>query len=95
MNRQTARAIGQPAPQIQTRSATVIRFPFTLTVRPVNAEGQRRPSIALNLLLVLLLVLACVLWETMSARQDAGQDLRRSPVTSPRAAAVFTAGVWA
>jgi hypothetical protein len=93
MNRQTARVIEQPAPQSQTRSATVIRFPFTLTVRPVNAEGRRRPSIALNLLLVVLLVLACVLWEAMSARQDATQDLPRSPVTSPRAAAALVASV--
>jgi hypothetical protein len=96
MNRHTARVIEQPARQTQTRSATVIRFPFTLTVRPVNAEGRRRPSIALNLLLALLLVLACVLWEAMSARQDTAQDLRRSPVTSPRAAAaVAIAGNWA
>jgi hypothetical protein len=96
MNRQTARAIRQPAPQTETRSATVIRFPFTLTVRPVNAEGRRRPSIAFNLLLALLLVLACVLWEAMSARQDSAQDLRRSPVTSPRATAAFVpTGAWA
>jgi hypothetical protein len=88
MNRQTARIAEPTAPQTSARSATVIRFPFTLTVRPINAEGRRRPSIALNILLVLLLVLACVLWETMSARHDSAQDLRRSPVTSPRAAAV-------
>lgn len=85
MNQQTARK-GE-APVSRHRSATIIRFPFTLTVHPSSSEGRKRPSLALNLLLVLLLVLACVLWETVSSRLKTAEDLRSSPVTAPRAAA--------
>jgi hypothetical protein len=88
MNRQRAR-LNQPSPAGTTsRTATIVRFPFTLVVRPANADGRRRPSLALNILLIVLLVLACVIWEAMS-RKDSAQELNPSSViTSPRAAAL-------
>lgn len=89
MNQQTARK-GE-APASRHRSATIIRFPFTLTLHPTSSEGRRRPSLALNLLLVLLLVLACALWETIASRLETAEDLRSSPVTAPRAAAAGAA----
>jgi hypothetical protein len=90
MNRQRARLNEPSAARTNSRTATIIRFPFTLTARPANADGRRRPSLALNILLILLLVLACVVWEAMSRKNNA-QELGYSPVTSPRAAAVDAA----
>jgi hypothetical protein len=87
MNRQRARRDEPSAAQDTSRTATVVRFPFTLTARPANGDGRRRPSLALNILLIVLLVLACVVWEAI-ARKEAAQNPHRSPMTSPRAAAL-------
>jgi hypothetical protein len=81
---QRARVIDPSARPIRSRTATVIRFPFVLTVRAAGEE-RRRPSLALNILMIVLLVLACVIWEALSVRHDSSQDLRHGPVTSPRA----------
>lgn len=85
-SRQTARVTRtgeEPA-----HSASVIPFPLGLSVRSTEKRQVDRPSLALNILLMLLLVLACVIWEAMSSRHGTAHDMRQSPVTSPRAAAV-------
>ena len=85
-NRQTARVSEAPATQSYQAPATVVRFPLVLSVRRNRAERRApRPSLALNIVLFVLLVVACVAWETMSARNDAAQDLRHTPITSSRA----------
>jgi hypothetical protein len=88
INRQTARLT-----QISGKSsysAAIIRFPPALSRRRHKGD-ERRPSLALNVFLVLLLVLACFVWEAMAAKNDAAQSLRQSAVTSPRAVAGGTA----
>jgi hypothetical protein len=79
------------APEESSYSAPIVRFPLVLSVRRSEKREGRRPSLALNVLLMLLLVLACVIWEAVSSRNEAAQDLRHSAVTSPRAAAVTLA----
>jgi hypothetical protein len=86
MKRQRARP-DEPTTQANPRSATIVRFPFTMTARPANGDGRQRPSLVLNILLILLLVLACVIWEAISSRRDHAHELHHSPVTSPLAAA--------
>lgn len=90
MNRQRARRGEPSAAQTTPRTATVVRVPFTLTARPANSDGRRRPSLALNILLIVLLVLACVAWEAVS-RKEAAQHLRHGAVTSPSATALVNA----
>jgi hypothetical protein len=84
-SRQTARVTHTAEEPAQ--SASVIPFPLVLSVQRTEKRQVDRPSVALNILLMLLLVLACVIWEAMSSRHDAAHDMRPSPVTSPRAAA--------
>lgn len=67
MNRQRARLKEPSAARTTSRTATVIRLPFALTGRPAGSDGRRRPSLALNILLIVLLVLACVIWEAARA----------------------------
>jgi hypothetical protein len=90
-NRQTARVAQRP--ERSSYSAAIIRFPLALSVRRHRRGDERRPSLALNILLVVLLVLACFVWEAMAARNDASQNLRHSTVTSPRAAAATGSAV--
>ena len=92
MNRQRA-PLDEPTPHTTPRSATIVRFPLTLIARPANSDGRRRPSLILNILLILLLVLACVVWEAISSRKDHVYELQHSAVTSPRAAAPAPEGV--
>ena len=68
-------------------SASIVQFPPVLSVRRSEKREGGRPSLALNILLMLLLVLACVVWEAISSRDEAAHDGRHSAVTSPRAAA--------
>jgi hypothetical protein len=85
---QTARVSDAPAIQtFQTyaKPATVVRFPLVLSVRRSRMEEDRRPSLALNILLFVALVLACVIWEAVSTRTDPIQDVRFTPITSTRA----------
>ena len=85
-NRQTARVIEAPATRIYAAPATVVRFPLVLSVRRTQPQRRKpRPSLALNILLFVVLVAACVAWEAMSPRFDANQDLRFTPITSSRA----------
>jgi hypothetical protein len=86
--KQRARLNEPPATQTNPRTATVVRFPLALTTRPAGRDGRRRPSLALNILLILLLVLACVVWEAISARKEHAHEPHGTPVTSPRAAAL-------
>lgn len=85
---QTARLTDAPATQTQAAPATVVRFPLVLSVRRSRADQRRRPSVALNVLLVAVLVLACVIWETMSSTEHSVQDVRHTPITSSRASAL-------
>jgi hypothetical protein len=83
-NRHAARVVHTP--EEPTYSAAIVRFPLTLSVRRTETRESRRPSLALNIVLMLLLVLACVIWEAMTSRNDSTHDLRHNTVTSPRAA---------
>jgi hypothetical protein len=89
---QTARVSDAPAIQTYAKPATIVRFPLVLSVRRSRIEERRRPSLALNILLFLVLVLACVIWEAMSARNETAQDVRHTPITSTRAAALDDSG---
>ena len=86
---QTARVSDAPAIQtFQTyaKPATVVRFPLVLSVRRSRMEEEaRRPSLALNILLFVVLVLACVIWEAVSTQTDPIQDVRYTPITSTSA----------
>jgi hypothetical protein len=85
-NRQTARVAEAPATQSYQAPATVVRFPLVLSVLRSGTERRApRPSLALNIVLFVLLVVACVAWETMSTHNDAAQDVRHTPITSSRA----------
>jgi hypothetical protein len=88
MNRQRARLNEPSAARTTSRTATIIRFPFALTAHPAGRDGWRRPSLALNIVLIVLLVLACVVWEAISARKEHAHEPHGTPVTSPRAAAL-------
>lgn len=85
---QTARLTDAPATQAQPTPATVVRFPLILSVRRPRAEARRRPSVALNILLIAVLVVACVIWETMSSTEQSVHDVRHTPITSSRASAL-------
>ncbi|HEX2113195.1 MAG TPA: hypothetical protein VHM01_02220 [Alphaproteobacteria bacterium] len=89
---QTARVSDVPAIQTYAKPATIVRFPLVLSVRRSRFEERRRPSLALNILLLLALVLACVIWEATSERNEAAQDVRLTPITSTRAAALDDTG---
>jgi hypothetical protein len=90
-NRQTVRVAQRP--EKSSYSAAIVRLPLTLSVRHHRKSDERRPSLALNILLVVLLVLACFVWEAMAARNEASQNLRHSTETSPRAAAATGSAV--
>jgi hypothetical protein len=84
-NRQTARKIDPSATHESASPATIVRFPLVLSVLRTQGESRPRPSLALNVFLIVLLVLACVLWEAVSVRKEQAHDFWHSPVTSPRA----------
>lgn len=81
MNRQRARLNEPPAARTTSRTATIIHLPAA-----APARRSRRPSLALNIVLIVLLVLACVVWEAISARKEHAHEPHGTPVTSPRAA---------
>jgi hypothetical protein len=83
-NRQTARVIQRS--EKSSYSAAIVRFPLALSVRRYRQSDEGRPSLALNIFLVLLLAVACFVWEAMAARDGATHTLHHSAVTSPRAA---------
>jgi hypothetical protein len=89
---QTARVSDAPATQTLAGPGTVVRFPLVLSVRRSRREERRRPSVALNFLLVVVLVLACVIWEAMSSSDHSAQDVRHTPITSSRAAVLDDRG---
>jgi hypothetical protein len=89
---QTARVSDAPAAQTHAAPATVVRFPLVLSVRRSRRDERRRPSVAINLLLIVVLVLACVIWEAMSSSDHFAPDVRHTPITSSRAAAADDRG---
>lgn len=86
MNHRQAKRTTQ-TPQEPPATASIIRFPRgTLAKRTVR--DKNRPSLALNVVLVLLLVLACVIWEAMSGRTDSALAPRHSEMEAPASATV-------
>lgn len=73
--------------QDQAATAAIIRFPRTISDQG-SRRGGDRPSLVLNILLVLLLVLACVVWEAMSERDAGDHKPRHSRVAAPSVAIV-------
>lgn len=74
--------------QERPATASIIRFPRGAHVQRIQGiqgiQGERhRPSLALNIALVLLLVLVCVIWEALSARIDNGPGPRHSQAEAP------------
>jgi hypothetical protein len=80
-------AMAQPAPAQIIPFPVAVRAAAARTVdRPLSGPG---PSLGLNIVLALILMLACLLWEAMSASSASSlaplPDAGQTAVTSPRA----------
>ena len=74
---------------IRKRSATIIQFPVRASVPPVEVERPNTENgsdvLGLTIVLGIFLILACVLWEALSAPSIMNDIAGRSAITSPRA----------
>jgi hypothetical protein len=96
MSTNTARVWRQDAVTVPAAPAKIIPFPVPARVAvavparvavaaPVAAPVLVHPSLGVNLVLALILLLACLLWEVMSVPSSALIDAGHTAITSPRA----------
>ena len=74
-------AVVQPAPAQIIPFPVPARAPVPVAVR----MPPSRPSLGVNIMLALILALACLLWEVMAIPSSALVDAGHTAVTSPRA----------
>ena len=87
MKTNAARIKEQHAAVVQLAPAQVIPFPVPARATVPAATGMppSRPSLGVNIMLALILVLTCLLWEVMAIPSSALVDAGHTAVTSPRA----------
>jgi hypothetical protein len=87
MKTNTARIREQQAAVVPLAPAQIIPFPGPLRAKvPVVAPlPAAHPSLGVNVMLALVLLLACLLWEMMVIPSSALVDAGHTAVTSPRA----------
>jgi hypothetical protein len=91
MKTNAARVLRADAAMAPPVPAQIIPFPVparAVAVAPAPAVAPRtsvRPSLGVNIVLALILMLACLLWEVMSIPSSALVDAGHTAITSPRA----------
>lgn len=87
MKTNVARIREQQAVVVQLAPAQIIPFPAPArSAAPVApCTPPSRPSLGVNIMLALILALACLLWEVMAIPASTLVDAGHTAVTSPRA----------
>jgi hypothetical protein len=77
----------QHAAAVQLAPAQIIPFPVPVRTKVRTAPGMppSRPNLGVNIVLALILILACLLWEVMVIPSSTLVDAGHTAVTSPRA----------
>jgi hypothetical protein len=87
MKTNVARIREQHAAVVQPAPAQIIPFPVPArgTLPVATRMPPSRPSLGVNIMLALILALACLLWEMTSMPSNTLVDAGHTAVTSPRA----------
>lgn len=75
----------QRAAVVQQAPAQIIPFPISFRAAVPAARESSSPNLGVNVVLALILLLACLLWEVMVIPSSALVDAGHTAVTSPRA----------